>query len=157
MEYLIRELRQGEATILDTFLYEAIFIPEGMEAPPKEIIRRPELQIYVSDFGKQKGDVCYVAETSEQIVGAVWARIMKDYGYVDDKTPSIAIALLKDYRNYGIGTELMKRIILVLKEQGYKQVSLSVQKMNYAVQMYKQVGFEIIDENNEEYIMVCKL
>ena len=72
MEYLIRELRQGEATILDTFLYEAIFIPEGMEAPPKEIIRRPELQIYVSDFGKQKGDVCYVAETSEQIVGAVW-------------------------------------------------------------------------------------
>ena len=77
---------------------------------------------------------------------------MKDYGYVDDKTPSIAIALLKDYRNYGIGTELMKRIILVLKEQGYKQVSLSVQKMNYAVQMYKQVGFEIVDENNEEYI-----
>ena len=82
---------------------------------------------------------------------------MKDYGYVDDETPSIAISLLKDYRNYGIGTELMKRIILVLKEQGYKQVSLSVQKMNYAVQMYKQVGFEIVDENNEEYIMVCKL
>ena len=98
-----------------------------------------------------------MAETSEQIVGAVWARIMKDYGYVDDETPSIAISLLKDYRNYGIGTELMKRIILVLKEQGYKQVSLSVQKMNYAVRMYKKVGFTIVDENNEEYIMVCKL
>ena len=98
-----------------------------------------------------------MAETSEQIVGAVWARIMKDYGYVDDETPSIAISLLEDYRNYGIGTELMKRIILVLKEQGYKQVSLSVQKMNYAVRMYKKVGFNIIDENNEEYIMVCKL
>ena len=51
----------------------------------------------------------------------------------------------------------VKRIILVLKEQGYKQVSLSVQKMNYAVRMYKKVGFNIIDENNEEYIMVCKL
>ena len=157
MEYLIRELRQGEATILDTFLYEAIFVPEGIKAPPKEIIKRPELQIYVSDFGKQKSDVCFVAESSEQIVGAVWARIMKDYGYVDDKTPSIAIALLRDYRNYGIGMELMKRIILVLKEQGYKQVSLSVQKMNYAVRMYKKVGFTIVDENNEEYIMVCKL
>ena len=157
MEYLIRELRQGEAAILDSFLYEAIFVPEGIKAPPKEIIKRPELQIYVSDFGKQKSDVCFVSETSEQIVGAVWARIMKDYGYVDDETPSIAISLLKDYRNYGIGTELMKRIILVLKEQGYKQVSLSVQKMNYAVRMYKKVGFTIVDENNEEYIMVCKL
>ena len=38
MEYLIRELRQGEAAILDTFLYEAIFVPEGIKAPPKEII-----------------------------------------------------------------------------------------------------------------------
>ena len=41
--------------------------------------------------------------------------------------------------------------------QGYKQVSLSVQKMNYAVHMYLKVGFEIVDENDEEYIMICKL
>ena len=44
----------------------------------------------------------------------------------------------------------------MLKEKGYKQVSLSVQKMNYAVRMYLNVGFEIVSENNEEYIMVCK-
>lgn len=41
--------------------------------------------------------------------------------------------------------------------QGYKQVSLSAQKMNYAVHMYLKVGFEIVDENDEEYIMICKL
>jgi ribosomal protein S18 acetylase RimI-like enzyme len=40
---------------------------------------------------------------------------------------------------------------------GDKKVSLAVQKKNYAVKMYKSVGFEIVDENNEEYIMVCKL
>ena len=33
----------------------------------------------------------------------------------------------------------------------------AVQKANYAVKMYKKVGFQIVDENNEEYIMVCKL
>lgn len=32
---------------LDAFLYEAIFIPEGVEAPPMEIINQPELQFYV--------------------------------------------------------------------------------------------------------------
>ena len=44
-----------------------------------------------------------------------------------------------------------------LKEQGYKKASLAVQKANYAVKMYKKVGFKIIDENGEEYIMVCDL
>ena len=43
-------------------------------------------------------------------MGAVWVRIMNDYGHVDDETPSFAISLLKEYRNYGIGTELMKRM-----------------------------------------------
>ena len=28
--------------------------------------------------------------------------------------------------------------------------------MNYAARMYRKVGFEIVDENDEEYIMICK-
>lgn len=157
MNYSIRELKQSENKILDTFLYEAIFIPEGVSAPSKDIINQPELQVYVKDFGKNKEDLCLVAETNNKIVGAVWVRIMNDYGHIDDKTPSFAISLLKEYRNYGIGTELMKQMLIKLKMQGYKQASLAVQKMNYAVRMYQKVGFEIVDENDEEYIMICKL
>ena len=51
----------------------------------------------------------------------------------------------------------MKQIILALKGKGYKQVSLAVQKVNNGVCMYKKVGFEIVHENEEDYIMVCKL
>ena len=47
MNYIIRKLRQEEVKILDKFLYEAIFIPEGVEAPPMEIINQPELQVYI--------------------------------------------------------------------------------------------------------------
>ena len=157
MNYLIRELKQDENKVLDTFLYEAIFIPEGVSAPPKDIINQPDLQVYVKDFGKNKGDLCLVAQVSDKIVGAVWVRIMNDYGHIDNETPSFAISLLKKYRNYGIGTELMKQMLTKLKLEGYKQVSLSVQKMNYAVRMYRKIGFEIVDENDEEYIMICKL
>ena len=82
---------------------------------------------------------------------------MNDYGHVDADTPSLAISLLKEYRNYGIGTEMMKQIFVRLRAEGYGQVSLSVQKNNYAVGMYRKVGFQIVDENEEEYIMVCKL
>ncbi|UTC62973.1 GNAT family N-acetyltransferase [Treponema sp. OMZ 787] len=156
MNYKIRELKQNEIKLLDTFLYEAIFIPEGEQAPSKDIIKHPDLQIYVSDFGK-KDDLCYVAEVEGKVVGAVWTRIINDYGHVDDKTPSLSISLLKEYRNLGIGTELIKQILLTLKEKEYKQVSLSVQKINYAVRMYKKLGFEVVQENKEDYIMICKL
>ncbi|MDY4098312.1 MAG: GNAT family N-acetyltransferase [Lachnospiraceae bacterium] len=157
MNYIIRKLRQVEVKVLDTFLYEAIYIPEGLDAPPMEIINRPELQVYVDGFGTKDGDICFVAETDGVIVGAVWVRIMDDYGHVDDETPSFAISLLKEYRGNGIGTELMKQMLTELKICKYKKTSLAVQKQNYAVKMYKNVGFEIVDENEEEYIMVCEL
>ena len=42
----------------------------------------------------------------------------------------------------------------LLRQQGYQKASLAVQKANYAVRMYEAVGFQIVDENEEEYIMV---
>ena len=156
MDYRIREIRENEYCILSEFLYEAIFIPEGTEKPAKSIIEQPELQVYIADFGKSD-DWCLVAEVKEKIVGAVWVRIMNDYGHIDDETPSFAISLYEEYRNMGIGTVLMRDMLEFLKNKGYKQTSLSVQKANYAVRMYQKVGFEVIDKNEEEYIMVCRL
>lgn len=127
-----------------------------MDKPPKSIIEQPELQVYIEDFGK-KDDWCLVAEVKGKIVGAVWVRIMDDYGHIDDETPSFAISLYEEYRNMGIGTALMRDMLEFLKNKGYRRTSLSVQKVNYAVRMYQKVGFEVIDENEEEYIMVCRL
>lgn len=155
--YLIRKIEENEIDILNNFLYEAIFIPEGVQPPPKDIIQQPELQVYVSEFGTRIGDYGLVAEVNNQIIGAVWVRIMNDYGHIDNQTPSFAISLYKEYRGYGIGTDLMERMLDLLKQSGYKQTSLAVQKANYAVKMYKNVGFYTIAENEEEYIMLCKL
>ena len=82
---------------------------------------------------------------------------MDDYGHVDNETPSFAISLLKEYRGNGIGTELMRRMLVELKSCNYKKASLAVQKQNYAVRMYKNVGFETVDENEEENIKFCQL
>jgi ribosomal protein S18 acetylase RimI-like enzyme len=157
MDYLIREIKKSEYYLLNNFLYEAIFIPEGVTPPQRDIIYLSELQVYVADFGKKDSDIGLVAEVDNKIVGAAWVRIMDDYGHIDKETPSFAISLYKDYRNYGIGTDLMQNMLAVLKARGYKQTSLSVQKANYAVKMYQKVGFEVVGENEEEYIMVCKL
>lgn len=157
MDYTIREIQKQEYPLLDHFLYEAISVPEGAESPPKTIIASPELQVYVARFGEAKGDHGLAAEVEGKIVGAVWVRIMNDYGHIDDKTPSLAISLDKEYRGLGIGTAMMKEILVLLETHGYRQVSLSVQKANYAAKMYQKVGFEILRENEEEYIMACRL
>ena len=157
MNYTIREIKSVEYPLLNDFLYEAIFIPQGVDPPPKSIINNAELQVYVKDFGKKPDDICLVADVDGKIVGAVWVRIMEDYGHIDDETPSFAISLYKEYRGNGIGTALMVKMLELLRESGYKKASLAVQKENYAVKMYKKVGFEIVGENEEEYIMVCDL
>lgn len=157
MKYMIREMKTQECGLLNNFLYEAIFIPEGMNPPKRDIINEPELQVYIKDFGSKKDDLCFVAEADCKIVGAAWVRVMDDYGHIGDGIPSFAVSLYKEYRGHGIGTGLMERMLEELKIRGYKQASLSVQKNNYAAKMYQKLGFEIVGENEEEYIMVYHL
>lgn len=153
----IRELNETETNVLEDFLYEAIFIPKGVEKPSRDIINEPELQIYIKDFGTKRGDFCLVAEVENKIVGAAWSRIINDYGHIDNETPSLSISLYNEYRGLGIGTELMNQLLDLLKNKGFKQSSLSVQKANYASKMYRKLGFEIVRENDEVYVMAIKL
>lgn len=157
MKYTIRKMTAQEYPLLDDFLYEAIFVPEGVEPPSKSIITAPELQIYVKDFGTSKDDFSLVAEVENKIIGAVWVRIMNDYGHIDDRTPSLAISLYKKYRGQGIGSSLIKEMLSLLQAHGYKRVSLSVQKANYAAKLYQKIGFRIIKEIGDEWIMTYNL
>ena len=157
MDYMIREMRKKEYCLLDHFLYEAIYIPDGIEPPSKSIIGCPELQEYIIDFGKRKHDKALAAEVQGNVVGAIWVRIMNDYGHIDNDTPSLAMSIYKEYRGLGIGTSLLKQLLSVERLAGYSKISLSVQKSNYAVKMYKKVGFTVVAENSEEYIMAINL
>lgn len=136
MNYSIREMRKEEYSLLGDFLYEAIYIPDGTAAPPKSVIACPELQVYIADFGNSKHDKALIAEVDGNIVGAIWARIMNDYGHIDDNTPSLAMSVLKAYRGMGIGTSLLTQMMSTEKAAGYAKLSLSVQKDNYAVKLY---------------------
>lgn len=154
MKYIIREMQSQEYYLLEDFLYEAIFQRDETNLSPKSIINTAELQVYINKFGKKKDDYCLCAEVEGKVVGAVWVRNIKGYGSIDEITPEFAISLYRDFRGYGIGTEMMKMMLAYLNQVGYSKASLSVQKDNYASKIYLNVGFQIIDENEEEYIMV---
>ena len=154
---IIRAIRASEIPVLEDFLYEAIFLPEGVAPPDRSIVLRPELQVYIENFGTRADDRCLVAEWDGRIVGAVWTRVMKDYGHIDDRTPSLAISLYPEYRGRGIGSELLRQILAELRAAGYSQVSLSVQKANYALRMYRKAGFTVLADHGEELLMLCRL
>ena len=154
---LIRPILPDEVQVLDDFLYEAIFVPQGVDPPPRSIIENDDLQVYVRDFGESPHDHCLVAEYEGKIVGAVWSRMMDDYGHIDNKTPSLAISLFKEYRGQGLGTRILRQMLDLLHKEGYRQVSLSVQKENYALRMYQKAGFEIVADRGEEVLMAVHL
>ena len=69
----------------------------------------------------------------------------------------VCFEISPEYRGKGIGTEMMRRMLKLLKQSGYQRASLSVQKKNYAVKMYRALGFEVVVDNPEEYIMLVRL
>lgn len=155
---LIRPIKKNEILLLTEFLYEAIFQKDRNHLVPRTIIQEPALWIYIDGFGTQKDDFGLVAELDGKIVGAVWVRCIQAYGHIENGVPEFAIAVYPEYRKRGIGTTLMKEMLKLLKDKGYAKTSLAVQKENHAaVKMYRQLGFEVMDENNQEYIMICNL
>ncbi len=153
----IRNIRPQEIPVLDNFLYEAIFISQGVVPPPRSIIEQEDLQVYVRGFGELPHDHCLVAECDGKIVGAVWVRMMNDYGHLDDQTPSLAISLYPTYRGQGVGTQLLRQMMDLLRQEGYAHVSLSVQKENYALRMYQKEGFMIVEDRGDEVLMRARL
>ena len=83
----IRPLKSEEIPLLEEFLYQAIFIPQGLAPLSRSILKEPDLEMYIKDFGQQPDDWALAAEVNGQLVGAVWVRIMKDYGYLTTRHP----------------------------------------------------------------------
>ena len=160
MNYTIRALEPSEIPLLRDFTYEAIFQRDPENLIPRSVLEEPTVRVFYEDFGKPH-DLCFVAETEGALIGAVWTRILsgevRGFGNIDPHTPEFAISVYPDYRGQGVGTALMRHMLRALGERGYAKVSLAVQKDNYAVRMYEALGFSVLKETDEEYLMVLIL
>lgn len=154
---VIRPLRAEETPLLADFLYEAVWQPNPRNPLPREVIRMPALRAYVEAFGARPTDCCLVAEVGGRVVGAAWSRCLHGFGWVGEGIPELAVALLPPYRGRGIGTQLLRAMLDELHGRGFAAVSLSVQRANPAVRLYRRLGFRIVGEHAGERIMRCEL
>lgn len=155
--YLIEPLTESDAEILSDMLFHAIYVAPGTVPPPRAIIKEPELARYVEDWGRVN-DVGLKAVDSRdrKLVGAAWVRLLagenKGYGYVDDDTPELSIAVLPDYRGRGLGTRLLNALFSLARER-YNAISLSVTKENPAKRLYERLGFQVVSEEESSLRM----
>ena len=157
----IRPLLFSDQTFLEDMLYQSLYVPEGHEPFPRDIIHLPELAKYVEHWG-QVGDIAFIAVDSKKNlpVGAIWLRLLKGsqkgYGYVNDETPEVGIAVLPEYRGQGIGTHLFVQLFEVASVL-YDAISLSVSKGNPARKLYEHLGFEVFAEDETSITMLKHL
>ena len=115
---------------------------------------------YVDNWGRE-GDVAVIAHDTGNRVGAAWLRRFTasepGYGFVDEVTPELSIAVVPSQRSRGLGRELMDALLDDAREAGYAQVSLSVEDDSPAVGFYERYGFEVVGEQDGGLVMLKRL
>lgn len=103
----------------------------------------PTFAPYVEGW-MRPGDSGYVAEIDGEVVGVLWMRLFSaqhpGYGFVDDRTPELGIAVWPGHRGRGIGRALLRAAI----DGADGPVSLSVEDGNPAIELYRSEGFEAV-------------
>jgi GNAT superfamily N-acetyltransferase len=152
----IRQLTTADEPFLWEMLYLSLFVPKGVPPFPRDILQEPAISRYVE--GWSRSDDCgFLALDCEKPIGAAWLRGLwkenKGYGYFDDQTPELSMALLPEYRGQGIGSKLLAQIV-ELAQNRYPALSLSVSVKNPARRLYERFGFLVVKQIEGSLIMV---
>jgi GNAT superfamily N-acetyltransferase len=111
---------------------------------------------YVDNWGRP-GDVAVMSTETGHRVGAAWLRLFPEdapgYGFVDEQTPELTIAVVPSRRRHGLGQELLDALLARAREQGHSAVSLSVETDSPAVAFYERNGFEAVRESDGGLVM----
>ena len=138
------ELRAATASdeqFLREMLYLALFVPPGRPPLPRSILRDPAIAHYVVGWGGRRGDSGLIALIDGAPVGAAWLRYFTPsdpgYGFVNERTPELSIAVLPAHRGKGIGSRLMQGLL-----DDAHSISLSCDPANPAWELYIRFGFK---------------
>ena len=110
----------------------------------------------------RRGDTAVIALDKGFPVGAAWYRLFDrerpGYGFVDERTPELAIAVVPNARGKGVGSALLDALLGQARADGYPTISLSVDRANAgAIELYERYGFERVGEDDDSVNMRASL
>jgi GNAT superfamily N-acetyltransferase len=142
----MRAATVSDEPFLWEMLYLALFVPPGQPPLPRSVLRERAIARYVEDWGRRNGDSGLIALVDGAPVGAAWLRYFSasepGYGFVDERTPELSIAVLPAHRGKGIGFELIERLL-----ERVHSTSLSCDPANPAWRLYARLSFEPLPDS----------
>ncbi|MER2040324.1 GNAT family N-acetyltransferase [Desemzia incerta] len=143
----IKSFEMKNLPFLWKMLHQSIYVPEGQPAPSLDILKEPAIIKYLSYWGKEHDYALVAVDEKDHPIGAVWIRLFDQentgYGFVDNNTPELGMAIESSYRGLGVGKDLLSRMMDLAKDLGYSAISLSVDPRNKnALRLYESSGFK---------------
>lgn len=152
MAVLLRRGGAQDLRFLRDMLHHAYYWRERV---PGSLVSR-----YVRGWGRP-GDTALIALENGFPVGAAWFRVFRaaepGYGFFNEETPELAIAVVPSKRGHGVGDELLGALVQKAQSAGYGRLSLSVEPGSPARKLYERHGFAVVDEGAEAWTMVAEL
>ena len=147
MNYSIKPFEKKDLPFLWEMLYQSIYVPEGQEVPSRDVLKEPAIEKYLSHWGKEHDHALVAVNENNYPIGAVWIRLLDQenagYGFVDNNTPELGMAIESSYRGLGVGKNLLSKMMDLAKDLGYSAISLSVDTRNKnALRLYENSGFK---------------
>jgi ribosomal protein S18 acetylase RimI-like enzyme len=149
VDVFIRTFEQRDIPFLWEMLYHSIYVPEGEQPPSRDILKNASIEKYLKDWGRADDHALIATDGTGHPIGAVWIRRFDrdsaGYGFVDEETPELGMAILPEYRGNGIGRKLLSEISDLARSFGYTALSLSVDPRNIAaLRLYETSGFVMV-------------
>jgi GNAT superfamily N-acetyltransferase len=156
----IREATPDDIAFLTEMWHAAAFWqPERFTMTVDDALATPEIARYIADWGRD-GDLALLAEDDGKQLGAAWYRRFTreepGYGFVDENTPEIAIAVVGEARGRGLGTVLLEALIARARAEGLPGLSLSVNEDNPSRRIYERAGFTDVSRDDNSYVMLLR-
>lgn len=156
----VRRASPPDLHFLKLMWFEAAFWDPAVPRPSLEqALDVPELARYIKEWGRP-GDTAMIAE-DERPLGAAWYRLFtahdQGYGFVDESTPELGIAVTVTRRGEGLGSHLLDALCEQAAAGGFERVSLSVVRRNPAVRLYERAGFVVVEADENSWKMVKSL
>jgi GNAT superfamily N-acetyltransferase len=152
--WTIRRAAAGDVTFMTDMLMEAVnWSPEWKKKSRKYILSSPRTAHYIAGWPRD-GDLGAIAEAQGERIAAAWLRFLPandpGYGFVASDVPELTIGVAAPWRGQGAGRALLQFVAGQARAAGTRQISLSVERKNFAQKLYLSEGFRIVDSSDKD-------
>lgn len=132
----------------DMLVEAANWSPEWKKKSRESVFSTPKIAHYITGWPRDT-DLGVIAEANGQRVGAAWLRFLPatdpGFGFVAPGVPELTIGVAAPWRGRGVGRALLRALADQARLRGIGQISLSVERKNYAQKLYISEGYQVVD------------